>query len=1083
MKGISKNLIIKTAFFCILILNLLSIQKHPDFPRTQSGTTSPSIQHTEIRSICDLTSKIYCEFSVNQNYEFLEVKDQKYYLNDLLKSGPFASFDWYKNFLVITLLSILVLFSILVISYLLFVISKRKQYENQFIQIRTAVESTSDSVCITDQNGYSIYQNRAFTNLYGYDLATLNHNVGMRTISVEEASLEKVFDKLKEKNSWNGEIEFHSKAGRIVTTLLSADSILDDKKNCIGFIFVCSDISKQKQVEKTLQIRNRAIEASSNGIVIADIRHPDMPIIYINRAFERITKYRAPEVIGRPLLFLQEKQTKHPDWPKLLNAIKSGKKCDMVFSVQVKDEEQIWMDMSLSPVRGADNKLTHYIGVLTDISERKKAEYELKKNARDLGKAKKSIEEKARELAQTVTELELAKQKAEDATRAKGEFLANMSHEIRTPMNGIIGMTELALDTTLLPEQREYLETVKSSADALLSIINDILDFSKVEAGKLQLFPEQFFLREAISRAVKTLAVRAHEKNVEMIYHVSPEVPDTLIGDSGRLRQILMNLIGNAIKFTEKGEIVIRVKEESKEYNKIRLHFSIADSGIGIPKEKQAMIFQAFAQVDGSTVRSHGGTGLGLAICKQLSTLMNGKIWVESPGYKSPSDAGRTVGSIFHFTIELTIPENVKDNQIEKKLTVLEGLNVLVVEDNEVIRSFLSELLNHWHIKTISVVNGKSAVKRLARNKTQVSKIDLVLLDSNLPDIDGFKLFTRIQEDPDLRNIPIIMILSSHNLKERARCRELGVLNQITRPIMPSELLNNLLRIFEQGKDHGDSDSDDSAEVLAPGSFSWGRNPLVLLVEDNKINQKLAIKMLEKMNCNIEVANNGEEALTKVKKFDFDLVLMDIQMPVMDGLMATAEIRKLGKDRENRVPIIALTAHAMKEDKDRCLAAGMDDYLSKPIKNNDLRRMIQKYLTEKIQIVDQANELIIEDDNDKTELQVLDRENLMNRVNGDLSLLKDLSDLYLEEYPQRLKDVRNAIKQSDFSTIRNAVHNLKGVYLNFGSDKAAEVAKEMEKLANSDDLEAISKMYNELEICSSELQNALESMITEDVVH
>jgi PAS domain S-box-containing protein len=1083
MKGISKSFIIKISLICILLLNLLPYQKTISFPQIESLLTTTSNQNIEISSLHDSDSEIHLNFAVHRFYEFLEAKNQKFCLASRFKFNPSAPFDWYQNFLVIALLSILVIFSTSVIAYLLFVIIKRKQYEKQFLQIRKAVESTSDAVCITNQDGYSIYQNKAFTSLYGYDLNALNQNVGIRTISVNEASLEKVFANLKEKNSWKGEIELKSQAGRIVTTLLSADRILDDKRNCIGFIFVCNDISKQKQVEKTLQIRNRAIEASSNGIVIADIRHPDMPVIYINMAFERITRYRASEVIGQPLLFLQEKQTKHPDWPKLLEAIKSGKKCDMVFSVQAKDEEQIWMDMSLSPVRGADNKLTHYIGVLTDISERKKAEYELRRNARDLERAKKSIEEKAKELAQTVTELELAKQKAEDATRAKGEFLANMSHEIRTPMNGIIGMTELALDTQLLPEQREYLETVKSSADALLSIINDILDFSKVEAGKLQLFPEQFFLREAISRTVKTLVVRAHEKNIEMIYQVSAEVPDTLIGDSGRLRQILMNLIGNAIKFTEKGEIVIRVKEESREYNKIRLHFSIADSGIGIPKEKQALIFQAFAQVDGSTVRNHGGTGLGLAISKQLTTLMNGKIWVESPAYKSPSDSEKGMGSIFHFTIELTIPENVKDNQLEKKLKVLEGLNVLVVEDNEVIRSFLFELLTNWDIKPIAAINGKSAIKKLLKTKTQNTKIDLILLDSNLPDTDGFKLFNRIQQDRVLMNIPIIMILSSNNLKERARCRELGVPSHITKPIMPSELLNNLLMVLKEGKKYKESDSDDQINESNMSSFSWERIPAILLVEDNKINQKLATKILEKMNCDVEVANNGEEAFMKVKNTNYDLVLMDVQMPVMDGLMATAEIRKLDKEKENRVPIIALTAHAMKEDKDRCLTAGMDDYLSKPIKNNDLRRMIKKYLREKIQIIEQVNEIIIEDDNDKTELRILGREDLINRVNGDLDLLKDLSDLYLEEYPQRLEEVRNGIEQHDFSNIKKAVHNLKGVYLNFGSDKAAEVAKKIEKLASANDLDGISNLYNELELCSNELQKALEGIVTEEVVH
>ncbi len=699
---------------------------------------------------------------------------------------------------------------------------------------------------------------------------------------------------------------------------------------------------------------------------------------------------------------------------------------------QHSDAERFWLLTTKVPLRGEDGEIIGIVGIGRDITARKLA----------------------------AEELLAAKEAADAANRAKSDFLANMSHEIRTPMNAIIGMTELLLDTRLDSSQRGYLKMVQESGDALLSIINDVLDFSKIEAGMLDIDSTPFDLRELLGDTMKTLAVRAHIKRLELAFRVAPGLPQYVVGDAGRLRQIVVNLVGNAIKFTEQGEVVVDVELHEADDQATEIRVCVRDTGIGIPAEKCKSVFNEFEQADASTTRRYGGTGLGLAISSRLVEMMEGKIWVESK-------VG--VGSQFYFTIRCGIaPDDIQQKK-KRGVVVVGGTRVLVVDDNETNRLILDEMLSNWGMYPELADGGDEALELLKLADEEGSPFGLIVSDVNMPGLDGFEFATRVRSLPAAGEIPIIMLTSGGRVGDKDRREKLKIAERLMKPVKQSELFDAIVSAL------GVSASEDARDEQSKPLYDL-RKLKILLTEDNLVNQTLAIGVLSKHGHEVIAVGNGQEAIDILQEQTFDLVLMDIQMPVMDGMTAARMIREQEQETGGHIPIIAMTAHAMKGDREECLAAGMDEYVPKPIRTATLFEKLIKVMSrssdsppsgfddeeaEQATVddidVEQENEPVtssvpdiqlesarFETATEPSSASPIDWDRLHSTLGENRELISDLFMAFSLESGSLGKSIRSAVADQDASLLKASAHTLKGAAMAICATQLSELLEVLE---------------------------------------
>jgi len=820
--------------------------------------------------------------------------------------------------------------------------------------------------------------------------------------------------------------------------------VFDDEGNPLQMIGTVQDVTERKRVENELREAEErfrsAFDDAATGMALLDL---DGYYIRVNRALCEMLGRSEEELLATTYVDITHPDDVEESVTQVHRVLEGELGSDFREKRYVHaDGHTVWVIISVSVVKDTEGRPLYRVVQIQDITKRKQAEEE--------------IRQRTTQLADAVTGLEIARNEAEAANRAKSDFLANMSHEIRTPMNGVIGMTELLMDTPLDPEQREFAQTVKTSGENLLTIINDILDFSKIEAGKMRIEIIDFDLQAAVEDVVGLLAEKAREKGLEIASLIEYDVPMALRGDPGRIRQILTNLLGNAIKFTEEGEVVLKIELAENLDDSVKIRFSVSDTGIGMSVEQQRKLFQSFTQADTSTTRKYGGTGLGLAISKQLVDIMGGDIDVESaPG----------AGSTFCFTLRFArqsgpaVPRNPVGD--------LEGLKVLVVDDNELDRNILHKQLSSWGIENDVSEDAWSALEKLRAAVGIGKPYDIAVLDMRMLEMDGVQLSQRIKDDSTISSTRLVLLTSTGGQGDVEKSRQSGIEAYLTKPVRQSDFYDALAMLM---RDPSETDPPERPRLVTRRALRESEHrPGVLLAEDNPVNQKVAMLMLEKLGYRVEVAADGRQALEALERGPYAAVLMDVQMPEMDGYEATAEIRR----REGgalHTPIIAMTANAMQGDREKALQAGMDDYLAKPVKSGELDATLKRWLPreneEKPRKFDaDARTVISEEDANRENLEYpLDRVTLEGlRELGGSELIADLAEVFSSDTLPRLANLQVAVESGDAEAVERIAHTLKGSSANMGARRMAGICEELQKAGVSKDLAGALDLLDQLE--------------------
>jgi PAS domain S-box-containing protein len=894
---------------------------------------------------------------------------------------------------------------------------------------RSLVESLPLNVFRKDGDGRLVYANQNYQNeihmsweqLKGktdYDLFPPHLAQKYRRDDAIVTASRKVFEDVEEHRQPNGETIY-------VQVLKSP--VYDAHGAVVGIQGMFWDVSAKRRAEEAL----RASDARFRSLVRSNVMgilvvHEDGSISEANDAFLELVGYTREDLEAGRLRWDLLTASEHAARDQFgIEQLKStGTSAPWEKDLIRKDGRRIPVLNGIATLKGSRDRCLCFV---VDLSIQKEAEAQLK----------------------------AAKEAADQANRAKSAFVANMSHEIRTPMNAILGMTELVLDTQLAADQRENLMIVQESGEALLSLINNILDFSKIEAGKLDIEEVEFGLRDSVAGILKSLAVSAHKRGIEIVLRVDPSVPDRLIGDPTRLRQVLVNLVGNAIKFTEKGDVVVRVSIDSRDSESLQLHLMVSDTGIGIPADKRESVFLPFEQVDSSRARKYGGTGLGLAICIKLVKLIGGRIWFED----NPRG-----GTTFHATGCFRIGAGVLTNGLGRGRVDLRGAKILVVDDNAASRAALEECLRVWGMLPTAVADASSALRLFEEMPASEAPFAIALVDAHMPGFDGFALVDQIKRRTPASVVSFVMLLHSVNrANDLVRCEQVGAAGYLIKPIDHSDLFDTLVGLLDQ---------DDTTNVVIQESEAIERQYRVtglqiLLAEDSPFNQKLALGVLGKRGHQVHIANNGHEAVALAATREFDLIFMDIQMPRMDGLEATKRIRDVEQGNGRHIPIVAMTAQAMKGMRERCLSVGMDDYLVKPVRAREIYDKIESLFANRVPAP--AATLQRAAEQAPPDRASINWGAAMTTVDGDEDLLRSVVEAFLEECPTLIERIRLAIASADAAVLHRAAHTVKGATRTFGVDSASATAAELEELGRRGEFDAARPVFARLELQVDEI--------------